>query len=370
MRTLFLFFIAAMLFCSKGLFAQSGTFEFSTATSDGKSVTETISGVTLNIFSDNSISPPSMTLADWSAYPPFSGNVATMNGQAKSTCTFNFSQAVNISTLLVSDSQGDANPHLLFTANTGSTHDEIIDGYNGSYITLNFVQIISIVITNYDGGNIDLAFDQVVMDASLPVEIVSFTADQLENIVMLKWSTAAEVNNYGFEVERRYLINKSNDGWSAWSTLGFVEGSGTTNSPHEYSYIDIALPDEDEVSYRLKQIDSDGGYEYSRTATVIIFAITGTEDEADLPTEFSLSQNYPNPFNPTTSIMYSILNTENVTLKVYDMLGLEMMTLVNETKSPGNYEVEFNASGLASGIYIYRLTAGDYKSIKKMVLLK
>ncbi len=85
---------------------------------------------------------------------------------------------------------------------------------------------------------------------------------------------------------------------------------------------------------------------------------------------YELSQNYPNPFNPVTTINYSISSNGNVQLKVYDILGREVATLVNETKVPGNYKVNFNASNLASGVYFYRLQTGSFVQTKKMVLMK
>ncbi len=89
-----------------------------------------------------------------------------------------------------------------------------------------------------------------------------------------------------------------------------------------------------------------------------------------LPTEFKLEQNYPNPFNPETRIRYQVSSISPVTLKVYDILGNEVTTLVNEQKGPGYYEVDFNAVSFASGVYIYRLQAGSYVSTKKMILMK
>ncbi len=98
--------------------------------------------------------------------------------------------------------------------------------------------------------------------------------------------------------------------------------------------------------------------------------LTGVEDEEGIPEVFSLSQNYPNPFNPSTVIKYSLPEKSNVSIKIYDMLGQEVATLVNEVKNAGTYQVNFDASGLTSGMYIYKIQAGDYVSSKKMMLLK
>ncbi|MGD8782636.1 MAG: T9SS type A sorting domain-containing protein [Ignavibacteria bacterium] len=144
-----------------------------------------------------------------------------------------------------------------------------------------------------------------------------------------------------------------------WEDIGFVNGNGNNNSPKSYSYTDTPVGGTT-FKYRLKQIDFDGAYEYSDAVEVTLGAIT----------EYSLEQNYPNPFNPTTTIKYRIPDDRNVELKVYDVLGKEVMTLVNETQQSGVYTVEFNASELASGVYIYRLRAEDYVSVKKLILIK
>ncbi|MFO7524291.1 MAG: T9SS type A sorting domain-containing protein, partial [Ignavibacteriaceae bacterium] len=149
-----------------------------------------------------------------------------------------------------------------------------------------------------------------------------------------------------------------------WETIGFVEGRGTTTEEQSYSYRDKNLS-AGNYQYRLKQIDFDGTFEYSKVAEV----------EIGLPTRFVLEQNYPNPFNPSTKIEYSIPNaatgqTLSVTLKVYDVIGNEVTTLVDEYKTAGIYEVEFDASQLSSGIYFYKLSAGSFISTKKMILIK
>ncbi len=200
---------------------------------------------------------------------------------------------------------------------------------------------------------------QTGADNLLPVELISFSASMNNNQVNLAWQTATEVNNYGFQVERK----KEKVG-SKWENIGFVEGAGNSNSIKEYSFTDENPPNE-EIQYRLKQIDIDGQFEYSEIIEVEIGA----------PTKFELTQNYPNPFNPTTTISYAIPSVEtrhalSVQLIVYDLLGRKVATLVNEKQSPGNYSVEFDASKLSSGIYFYRLSAGGFVSVKKMILMK
>ncbi|MDA3860065.1 MAG: T9SS type A sorting domain-containing protein [Melioribacteraceae bacterium] len=219
------------------------------------------------------------------------------------------------------------------------------------------------------------AFSQWVPDSvggdALPVELTSFTAKSINNSILLAWQTATEVNNYGFEIQRQNQVSsiENQDKNQSWENIGFVEGHGNSNSPRDYSFID-ENPLQGITQYRLKQMDTDGGFEYSKIIEV----------ELDVPTKFELSQNYPNPFNPTTTIQYSIPSIQIplfggvrgglVTLKIYNTLGQEVATLVNEKQTPGKYEVEFNAEQLTSGIYIYRLVSGEFISSKKLLLLK
>ena len=196
-----------------------------------------------------------------------------------------------------------------------------------------------------------------VSNLPLPVELTSFTASVSGSIVELNWQTATEINNSGFEIERR---NVNND----WQKIGFVEGAGNSNSPREYSFTDN-VGKAGNFSYRLKQIDLDGSYKYSNEIEVTI----------ENSMTFELKQNYPNPFNPTTTISYvhpSIAgsNAANVELIVYDALGRKVATLVNKEQTPGNYSVQFNAGNLPSGLYFYRLSYGNLELSRKMLLLK
>ncbi len=185
----------------------------------------------------------------------------------------------------------------------------------------------------------------------LPVELTAFTASSAKNGVTLNWNTATEANNYGFDIERKST--------SSWTKVGFVEGHGTTNAPQSYRYSDNAATGN--IVYRLKQIDRDGKFEYSKEVVVSIVAT---------PAVFALSQNYPNPFNPTTVINYSIASASLVSLKVFDLLGREVAVLVNETMAPGSYMAAFDASRLSSGIYFYRLDAGSFSDVKRLTVMK
>jgi len=232
-----------------------------------------------------------------------------------------------------------------------------------TFIGWNFTTIWQ--IQGGDGANYpDLRSNS---NSALPVELTSFTANVNENEVTLNWQTATELNNYGFQVERQILKQVQNDE-SIWEKVGFVEGHGNSNSQKDYTFTDnlLNLNLSLNLNYRLKQIDFDGNYEYSDEITVEL---------GELVKEYKLEQNYPNPFNPSTTISYSIPNNvknemSNVKLIVYDILGNEVATLVNERQKSGNYEVKFDASNLASGIYLYKLQSGSFVQTRKLMLLK
>jgi photosystem II stability/assembly factor-like uncharacterized protein len=184
----------------------------------------------------------------------------------------------------------------------------------------------------------------------VPVELISFNAKINNSNVELEWQTATETNNSGFEIQRK---------GAAWERIGFVEGHGTISETQKYSFIDRNLL-AGKYTYRLKQIDYDGNFEFSDLVKIEILT----------PIEFSLSQNYPNPFNPSTTIKYQIPINGFVTLRVFNTIGEEVSTLVNEFKSAGNYEIHFDAEDLTSGIYFYRLKVDNFNSTRKMILLK
>lgn len=210
-------------------------------------------------------------------------------------------------------------------------------------------------------------------EGALPVELTSFTASLSGHVAILNWQTATEINNYGFEVQKSVVSSQNSE--ESWENIGFVQGHGTTNSPKDYEFTDSELPDADEVSYRLKQIDNDGAFAYSKIVTVDLTTITSIDD--DIFYQFELMQNYPNPFNPSTTIRFTVANVGisrdlslQTNLTVYNSLGQQVATLVNEQKPPGNYEITFDANKLASGIYFYRLSTGNFIQTKKMLLIK
>ncbi|MEO8232336.1 MAG: T9SS type A sorting domain-containing protein [Ignavibacteriota bacterium] len=186
----------------------------------------------------------------------------------------------------------------------------------------------------------------------LPVELTSFTAVSQNQQVTLNWSTATELNNSGFEIQRSI----SN---SEFITAGFVKGFGTTTEQQDYSFSDINLS-VGTYSYRLKQIDFNGQFEYSNEVEVSIVSLDN----------YLLLQNYPNPFNPTTKIGYILKDRTNVKVVVMNSLGEEIAVLANESQEQGFHEIDFNASNLSSGIYFYSIQTSQFSETKKMLLMK
>jgi hypothetical protein len=186
----------------------------------------------------------------------------------------------------------------------------------------------------------------------VPVELIAFTAAANGKEVTLSWSTATELNNQGFEVQRKFADNN-------FATIGSVKGNGTTTSPNQYSYVD-KLVDPGKYIYRLKQIDYSGTFEYSNEIEV----------EVRVLNKFTLEQNYPNPFNPATTISYVLQEKGNAKLTLLNALGEEIAILVNEEQDKGYHKVELNAENLPSGVYFYKLRAGSFVETKKMLLMK
>ncbi len=210
----------------------------------------------------------------------------------------------------------------------------------------------------------DFSFGDLMISAFIadtvtvvPVELTSFNAVEEGNNVKLSWTAATQLNNQGFEIQRK------SEGLE-FQTVGFIKGEGTTSEEKSYSYVDKNLQDGN-YSYRLKQLDFNGAHAYSSILNVSIV----------LPRVYSLSQNYPNPFNPTTMIKYSLPEAQHVTLEIYNSLGEKIRTLVNSARDAGNHTVQWdglNSSGrsTASGMYLYKITAGKFTSVKKMLLIR
>lgn len=197
----------------------------------------------------------------------------------------------------------------------------------------------------------------VSFDWPLPVELISFIYFVYGNNVTLNWQTSSENNNSKFIIER----NKTTDGNNnVWSRAGSVPGNGTTSTSSDYTFIDRNL-NSGVYKYRLKQEDFNGNFEYHYLSSNV---------QIGLPEKFDLSQNYPNPFNPVTKINYGLPNTNFVSLKVYDVLGKEVITLVNEKQNAGSYTVDFNGANLSSGVFFYRIQIAEFAEIKRMMLIK
>ncbi len=194
-----------------------------------------------------------------------------------------------------------------------------------------------------------------------PVELTSFTAALKNNAVVLNWNTVTEVNNFGFEIQRSSAIPHFKD----WEKIGLVNGAGNSNSPKDYSFTDNNPVGSTSFSYRLKQIDIKGNFKYYDAVTVSLTS----------PAKAELMQNSPNPFNPSTAIKFYIPNTTNVTIKIFNIIGEEITTLINNQTIAGYHIVYWDGRdsygrNAASGVYLYRLTAGNFSVTRKMNLLK
>jgi hypothetical protein len=189
--------------------------------------------------------------------------------------------------------------------------------------------------------------------------MTSLSAAVSQNGVELRWITATEVNNYGFDVERR------TEAVPQWYKIGFVQGGGTSASPRQYTFVDADIHPGD-YSYRIKLRDNNGSFTYTAALEVGVGLA---------PKDFSLSQNYPNPFNPSTTIGFALPTSGRVVLKVYDLLGREMATLLDGQRAAGTYNLSFNAAEYSSGVYLYRLSAlgndgRKFVSTKRLTLIK
>ncbi len=268
----------------------------------------------------------------------FVNNNPSFDMSSNATFTFNGSGDQTIS------SASDPLPE------TNTFYNLVIDKPSGTIQLSSNLAVETFTETN---GTLDLNGNILWVGTNpLPVELSSFSAVILENGVKLKWRTETEVSNYGFEI----LRSTQNDNWIL---LGFVEGHGNSNSPKDYSFIDGNVT-AGNYSYRLKQLDTDGQFEYSKIIEI----------DLGSPQEFELSQNYPNPFNPSTTIRFSVLESSAINLSIFNFLGEKIEDLVNEVKEPGIHTVEFNADNLPSGTYIYRINTNNYTQTKKMILIK
>jgi hypothetical protein len=208
-------------------------------------------------------------------------------------------------------------------------------------------------LADFKGQDITLENGQI----ALPVELVSLSANAVDDKVHLNWLVVSESNNFGFDVER------STDNIN-YEKIGFVEGQGNINTSVSYTYIDSNVKP-GTYYYRLKQVDRDGGFIYSESIEVIVFA----------PRRFALYQNYPNPFNSSTQIRYQLSKACHVKLQVLNVLGREICRLVDKNQEAGHFTINWNGiddygRDIASGTYIFRLIAGEFVDMKKMAIIK
>ncbi|MDP2301750.1 MAG: T9SS type A sorting domain-containing protein [Ignavibacteria bacterium] len=231
---------------------------------------------------------------------------------------------------------------VLFNSTDGTNNNWLLSG--GTVNTSdNYVELSS--LNSFSYLTLGSSVNQI------PVELTSFTAIHENGKILLNWSTATETENRGWDIEKQ--INNT------WETIGFVDGAGTSLQPSTYSFIDNQI-NKTKVSYRLKQIDFNGQVSYSNIVQVDGYS----------PLTFTLNQNYPNPFNPETIIRFEIPFTSHINLTVYNLLGEKISSVIDEILESGIYTKSFNAFNLTSGIYIYRLTAGEVMLTKSMMLLK
>ena len=266
---------------------------------------------------------------DWFANPSGTITVAvTYDGGATSTPIYTQVDATaNVGPIVITGT--------FTTPSSGSSNTQIEITFNGNSF-----------------NNDNIYWDNLCFSYIVPVELTSFTAVSNGQDVEINWTTATETNNQGFEIERMVA-------GGSFENVGYVAGFGTTTEPKAYSFVDSKL-ETGNYTYRLKQIDFDGTFTYSNEVNA----------DVEIPLEYALEQNYPNPFNPSTTIKYSIAEEGFVKLAVYNMLGEEVVTIVNASQKAGRYEVNFNATGLASGVYVYRIEAANFVSAKKLMLMK
>jgi photosystem II stability/assembly factor-like uncharacterized protein len=251
-----------------------------------------------------------------------------------------------------------SNVKIEWSYNNGSTWNTIVESYQniGTYQwtipPIHTEQARVKISDQINPFTYDISANPFTIDPEIPVELTTFTIEVKNAAILLSWTTASEVNNVGFEIQRS--IDNTD-----FFAIGFVNGYGTTTELNNYKYTDQNVAP-GKYYYRLKQVDFDGTFAYSDIV----------EAEVVGPVDFSLNQNYPNPFNPSTVISFSIPVSDYVTIKIYDMLGNEVGVIVNEELPAGTHTAEFETKGLSSGTYFYRMQAGSFSDTKKMIFLK
>lgn len=243
------------------------------------------------------------------------------------------------------------NQTILHTTDSGVNWQIVISGYYSELLHVKFIDDNSgcivgtngiILITNNNGGG-----------GVVPVELTYFDCEIIDNKeIELKWNTATELNNLGFEIERRFED-------FSWTKIGFVEGNGTISQETNYFFTDSPIQS-GKYSYRLKQIDFNGTFEYSSEINV----------EFNESQSFQLYQNYPNPFNPTTKFLFFLPEEQQIKLSILNVLGEEILISAEGIYKSGNHQIQFDASKLSSGMYYYSLTSEKFHETRKMILIK
>jgi hypothetical protein len=250
-------------------------------------------------------------------------------------------------------SKGKAVINIPFSANQSYTFNNLSFNANYYFTIYSYNGNDSLVNYKIDGKKRTFTTTGVT-----PVELVTFNASEKKDVIILNWKTATELNNIGFDIERSSENNS--DVVAAFHKIGFVKGAGNSLVLNSYSFSD-KLNETGTYYYRLKQLDNDGRFNYSPTIEVNYNSVVDG---------FNLEQNYPNPFNPSTVIAYSLPEPSNVRLSVFNTLGQQVRAVENIYKNAGNYKVTVYADDLNSGIYFYKLEAGQFSQIKKMILVK
>ena len=238
------------------------------------------------------------------------------------------------------------------------------------YIVLYFLLHISMITIFAQNPKINYSTSQFENNLlinkpsqTLPVELIYFYAISQSNGIFLKWGTATEVNNFGFEIERAYNLP------TGWETIDFVLGGGTSNVPIDYEYLDSLANMTGMIYYRLKQIDIIGGFEYSDTVFVSFINSVELMNNV-IPQISNLSQNYPNPFNSTTNFQINVAKMSEITMELFDSNGQKIKTLFRGELYPGTYSYQLNMNDFSSGTYLIKFLFNDYSLIKKVLLLK
>ncbi len=222
------------------------------------------------------------------------------------------------------------------------------------------------VVTEWDQTGNPTSLDNYVTDVSLPVELTGFKVEFRSGGVLVSWTTESEIENLGFLVSRKLKLESSN--WEEIASYVYdasLEGHGSTTEKHEYQFTDTAVLSGVTYQYRLGDVDYNGKVTWHKSVEIKVNA-----EDVKIPVEFGLQRAYPNPFNPTTTISYQLPSASFVKVSIYDVRGKLVETLVNEQKDRGSHLVVWDAGGLSSGIYIYKIEAGEYSEVNKCLLVR